>query len=83
MEQPNIFDRQSKSIKLDEGTHYYCRCGKSKDGIFCDGSHEGTSFVPKKFKVDEPTTIYACLCKHTKNAPHCDGSHRSLPTEEA
>ncbi len=78
MERPRIVEKQSRAIKLEAGTYFYCRCGLSSDGVFCDGAHEGTGFVPKRFKLEDPTTVYVCLCKHTKNAPHCDGSHRSL-----
>jgi CDGSH-type Zn-finger protein len=30
-------------IHLEKGKDYYwCACGLSKDGIFCDGSHKAT-----------------------------------------
>ena len=31
--------------------YYYCTCGKSEDGIFCNGAHKGTEFTPKVFTV--------------------------------
>ncbi len=78
-EDVKIVDTKAKAINLEPGTYYYCRCGRSADGIFCDGAHKGTAFVPKKFTVEEPKTVYICLCKHTKTSPFCDGSHKSLP----
>jgi CDGSH-type Zn-finger protein len=78
MEEPNIVDRKSRSIRLDPGVYYYCRCGRSADGMFCDGSHEGTSFVPKKFVVDLPQAVSICMCKYTENSPFCDGKHKTL-----
>ena len=37
--------KNSKKINLETGKDYYwCACGLSKDGIFCDGSHKSTNF---------------------------------------
>lgn len=83
METPHVFDNKPKSVTLMPGVYYFCRCGKSKDGKFCDGAHKGTDFVPKKFTVDEPTSVYLCMCKNTENAPYCDGAHRKLPQKES
>ena len=46
--------KNSKKINLETGKDYYwCACGLSKDGIFCDGSHKSTNFQPMKFTVAE------------------------------
>ena len=55
--------------------YYYCTCGKSEYGVFCNGSHKGSEFAPKKFTVTESKDYYLCACKKTSNAPFCDGSH--------
>lgn len=78
MELPKIVEKKSKTVQLMPGVYYYCRCGLSKDQPFCDGAHEGSEFLPKKFRIDEPKNVYACMCKHTKSAPYCDGSHNKL-----
>lgn len=80
-EEPIIFDRRPVSVNLEPGTYYYCRCGRSAKQPFCDGAHAGTSFVPKKFVVEDRQSVYLCNCKHTANAPFCDGTHRRLPVE--
>ena len=64
------------AIKLEAGKkYYYCTCGKSNDGVFCNGSHKGTTFTPKEFTVNETKEYGLCGCKKTANAPFCDGSH--------
>ena len=55
--------------------YYYCTCGKSEDGIFCNGSHKRTEFIPKVFTVSETKKYNICACKKTSNALFCDGSH--------
>lgn len=65
--------------ELKEGEEYWwCTCGRSKNQPFCDGSHEGTGFEPKSFKVDKTRRYGLCQCKHTDNGPFCDGSHKKL-----
>jgi class 3 adenylate cyclase/nitrite reductase/ring-hydroxylating ferredoxin subunit/CDGSH-type Zn-finger protein len=72
-------------IELEQGSDYFwCSCGKSKNQPFCDGSHIGSEFSPKKFTAVKTETAYLCGCKNTLNRPFCDGSHNNvkLPVEE-
>lgn len=62
-------------VNLEPGTYYWCACGRSKKQPFCDGSHNGTSFVPLKMEVTVPRRMNLCTCKLTKIPPRCDGSH--------
>ncbi len=80
MDKPVIADRKpiEVEVKADE-TYYWCACGLSKSQPFCDGSHRGTSFVPREFTVSESGKAHLCMCKHSKNAPYCDGAHARLP----
>ena len=66
-------------IDLEKGSDYYwCSCGKSKNQPFCDGSHKGSDFSPKKFTAVKTETAYLCGCKKTSNSPFCDGSHKNV-----
>ena len=80
-ELPKIVARQSKHMNLDPGVYFFCNCGLSKDGVFCDGSHDGTSFSPKRFKIESPQSVSLCLCKYSKNKPFCDGAHRHIQVD--
>ena len=83
MDKPVIADRKPKAVQLSAGEDYFfCRCGRSANQPFCDGSHRGTSFTPQKFTVEEDGQAYLCMCKHSSNQPYCDGTHARLPKEE-
>jgi mannose-6-phosphate isomerase-like protein (cupin superfamily)/CDGSH-type Zn-finger protein len=60
-------------------TYFWCSCGRSANQPFCDGSHQGTGFEPRKFKAAADAEVLLCGCKHTKTPPFCDGAHTNLP----
>jgi CDGSH iron-sulfur domain-containing protein 3 len=66
------------AVELEPGDYYYCACGKSTSQPFCDGSHQGSDFVPTKITVTEKETKYLCGCRSSGNSPFCDGTHKSL-----
>lgn len=66
-------------VALEAGKPYFwCTCGRSAKQPYCDGSHKGTSFQPKKFEVDASGTFNLCGCKASDDAPFCDGTHNML-----
>jgi len=80
---PVIADNHPRVVSLQEGAQYhFCRCGRSKDQPFCDGSHAGTPFTPLTFTAAETGQAALCVCKHTGNAPYCDGSHARFSDEQ-
>lgn len=78
MENPEIAQKGPYVMDMEAGTYYFCACGKSKNQPFCDGSHKGSSFVPKKVEIAEAKTVAWCGCKHSKNGAFCDGTHKTL-----
>ena len=48
MEKPVIAQKSPYVLEMQPGSYYYCTCGKSANQPFCDGSHKGSSFVPRK-----------------------------------
>ncbi|HLZ32703.1 MAG TPA: CDGSH iron-sulfur domain-containing protein [Nitrospira sp.] len=60
------------------GTYHWCRCGRSKNQPFRDGSHKGTGLTPLEFSLTETKQVALCQCKQTKNPPFCDGTHKTL-----
>lgn len=59
-------------------SYWWCTCGHSKNQPFCDGSHQGTAFVPMEWTADADKKAYFCTCKKTAKSPLCDGAHKAL-----
>ncbi|HND84294.1 MAG TPA: CDGSH iron-sulfur domain-containing protein [Pseudobdellovibrionaceae bacterium] len=79
MADPKIVDKCFEVVDLTPGTYYWCACGQSQKQPFCDGSHKGSEFQPRKIDVTEECRMKLCLCKHTKTPNGvCDGTHNDL-----
>ncbi len=71
-----VFFNKPQGVELEVGTTYnFCMCGRSKNGLFCDGSHKGTTCEPKPFTVPKTKAYQLCRCKSSDNLPFCNGNH--------
>lgn len=83
MSNPVIADNRPVKVNLNKGEEYhFCACGRSSSQPFCDGSHTGTSFTPKRFVAEQSGEAYLCQCKHTATAPFCDGTHKQFADDQ-
>ena len=71
-------DQHPVVLDLEPDTYYWCSCGKTKNQPFCDGSHEGTNFLPIEFTITEKEQMTLCNCQRTNDGPYCDGSHENI-----
>lgn len=79
MSDPIVADTRPELLELEPGrTYHWCRCGRSKDQPWCDGSHQGTGIEPIEFTVETHKNYALCKCKKTAESPFCDGTHSSL-----
>lgn len=79
MAEPVIAQKSPFGVEVEKGKSYFwCACGRSSNQPFCDGSHEGSEFLPIKFTPEESKTVFLCGCKNSGNKPYCDGTHNSL-----
>lgn len=77
MERPIVASNAPvKKLLQENQTYFFCSCGRSSLQPFCDGSHKGTTFNPKPFKVESEGEVFLCQCKQSANPPYCDGSHK-------
>jgi len=79
MSDPIVAGTRPEVLELEPGqTYWWCRCGRSEDQPWCDGSHEGTGIEPIEFTVEQRKNYALCKCKKTAESPFCDGTHSSL-----
>ncbi len=64
------------ALRLEPGTYYWCRCGRTTTPPFCSGAHEGSDFLPLEFEVEVGSTRVLCSCGLSANPPQCDGAHK-------
>ena len=58
MSTPDIPQKNPLPVDVEEGRKYFwCSCGKSDRQPFCDGSHQGTEFLPLTYVAETTRTL--------------------------
>lgn len=78
MSEPIIAQKAPYGVELEPGNYFWCRCGRSSNQPYCDGSHKGTEILPVKLTIEQSKKVWLCGCKRTGKEPFCDGTHNSL-----
>ncbi len=78
MEKPKVAQASPYIVDEEPGKKFWCSCGLSNNQPYCDGSHQGTSFVPTVVEIEETKKVAYCGCKNSANGAFCDGSHSKL-----
>mmetsp|Transcript_48077 Transcript_48077/g.55383 ORF Transcript_48077/g.55383 Transcript_48077/m.55383 type:complete len:130 (-) Transcript_48077:94-483(-) len=70
---PQLKPFKMENPVISQKKYRWCSCGLSGKQPFCDKSHQGTSFLPIVFSIEEKTdAIHLCGCKLSSTAPFCD-----------
>ncbi|MDB6046670.1 MAG: glutamate synthase [Gammaproteobacteria bacterium] len=73
MPDPLLAPQGPYRVELKAGrTYFWCSCGGSKRQPFCDGSHAGSQFTPRKLTAPQDSEAVLCGCKRTGGGPFCD-----------
>jgi CDGSH-type Zn-finger protein len=79
MPDPLLAKQGPQLVELKAGrTYFWCACGGSKRQPFCDGSHAGSQFTPRKLTAPQDCEAVLCGCKRTDRGPFCDCIHNDL-----
>jgi CDGSH-type Zn-finger protein len=79
MDEPKVGGTSPVVGEFKAGDYWWCSCGLSNKQPFCDGSHSGTGFSPRKITLEADCKFAWCTCKKSQKGHQCDGAHKCLP----